>query len=113
MKLKEISVGTVYKHPLNIFNKYTWCIAEFYWSYLKKYDTNQIKKVVILVDDNPATKNNTIDESNTDVLVLMKWLDIDYFLSLNKNNQKIKLIKLLHESICFFLQKIIIGRLLP
>lgn len=107
MKLREIAIHTTYKHPLSVFNAQTWCVREQYWSYLKNYDTGQFAKVVVRVDNNPSLKKDDFTLQNTDsnVVVISKYFDISAFLTLNDINKKKALLELLHASMLCLAQQ--------
>ena len=100
MKLKEIAINTVYKHPLSILNKYAWCVQEQYWHYLGKYETGQWQKVIVQVSDDPALMkiDYQLPRSIADVAVIIRYFDITNFLDLDKGRKKKALLDLLHDS---------------
>jgi hypothetical protein len=103
MKLREIAIYTIYKHPLSIMNKQVWCVQEQYWSYLKGYDTGKYQKVIIRVDDDIKLINNNdeLTEPAVDVITLDKYFDIKNFLSLNDPEKKKSSLELLHASMIY------------
>lgn len=103
MKLKEIALNTVYKHPLSLINRQAWCAKEHYWSYLKKYDTGSYQKVIVQVDDNLTLTDCTINNNITarDVVRINRYLDLTAFLKLDNFKKKETLLKLLHTSMLY------------
>lgn len=98
MKLKEIVIST--KGPLKEMNKQTWCVQEQYWSYLKGYDTGRYQKIVIEIDDDIRALDNdgNLVGLAVDVLVVVKYFDIQGFLSLEDYEKKRRLLELLHAT---------------
>lgn len=103
MKLKEIAINTIYKHPLSILNKYAWCVQEQYWHYLEKYETGQWQKVIVQVNDAPTLIENDYQLSGSiaDVAVVTRYFDIERFLGLDKLKKKKALLELLNDSMLF------------
>ncbi|SDQ01688.1 hypothetical protein SAMN05428975_5934 [Mucilaginibacter sp. OK268] len=104
MKLNSISIRTVFKHPHQFdFNIQTWCIQEQYWSYLKKYDVGQFRRIIVRVNDtNIITEyDNIIDEPSNDVIAINKYFDIASFLNMNVFEKKRALLELLHNCMLY------------
>lgn len=99
MKLSEIAINTVNKHPLQRqFNIEAWCVKEQYWSYLKKYDTGQFRKIIIGVCDSVSKDFIKISWTHINVLDIDTYLDIQHFVNQNKAERKIILLELLHAN---------------
>lgn len=96
MKLTQIELRTKFQHKAEQeFNKESWSIPEFYWSFLKNYNTDKTKKCVIRLDsDWGETVNKITDQAN--VVQINMNFDFDSYFKSSDNIKKVLQLKVLH-----------------
>ncbi len=74
------------------FNEQTWCVSELFWSFLKQYKVNNVKKCVIIVTDD-YQKKLEVPESFGAIRSVKIELDLNRYFESNDYERRKKLLE--------------------
>lgn len=98
MSLTQIDLRTEYKHPKQLeFNPESWCISELYWSKLKDYNTEKVKKCNIIVSDSWKEEQLYQYTNWSDAKGINMPFDFAHYFQASKHEKKKRQLQVLFE----------------
>ncbi|MGJ1406780.1 hypothetical protein [Sphingobacterium siyangense] len=97
MKLSQISLRAKFLPGKNFkeFNEECWSIAEMYWSFLRKYNTDDVRKCVISVGEDPSEVDKIT--SHKGFREVYKQINFDQYFEMNPIEKKSLQLDLIHS----------------
>lgn len=97
MNLSEISLRAKFVQGKNFkeFNEECWSIAEMYWSFLREYNTDDVRKCVVSVGEDPSEVDQIT--SYQGFREVYKQINFDQYFGMNTYEKKSLQLNLLHS----------------
>lgn len=105
MGLHQIDLRTEFKHQFSKqFNEESWCISELYFSFLRDYPTENVKKCSIHVSDNWGSQEYHY-LSYPDYRGINLTIDLNKYFTLEKLDRKKVQLDLIHNGMLLIAEK--------
>ena len=105
MSLSQIDLRAEYNHGYSLeFNQQSWSIAELYWSCIRKYNTEKVKKCIIRVSD--GWKDKLYQYTNwADTKGINLPFSFDKYFSKEGDNRKKIQLEIIHDGMLRIAEK--------